>query len=187
MGLHETGPIGGGSNNGGGQSEAPTPQKIALTADMVRIVDPPPGDRSDEGEAAKTVDNDPESAWETQGFKSPKFGNLKAGMGVLINLGTPRNVSDIRVETSAPGVAMEIRTGTSAFDDSSSGDKKVVETYKKLGDSDDQGTTTGTREVLTGFDADTKYQYILVWLTALPLADDGRYRVSVSNIEVYGS
>ncbi len=141
----------------------------------------------DEGEAAKTVDNDPESAWETQGFKSPKFGNLKAGMGVLINLGTPRNVSDVRVETSAPGVAMEIRTGTSAFDDSSSGDKKVVETYKKLGDSDDQGTTTGTREVLTGFDADTKYQYILVWLTALPLADDGRYRVSVSNIEVYGS
>jgi eukaryotic-like serine/threonine-protein kinase len=185
-GTATTGPIGG-TNSGSGQSEAPTPQKIALTADMVRIVDPPPGDRSDEGEAAKTVDNDPETAWETQGFKSAKFGNLKAGMGVLINLGTPRNVSDVRVETSAPGVGMEIRTGTTDFGDNSAGDRKIVETYKKLGDGDDQGTTTGNREILTGFDADTKYQYVLVWLTELPRADDGRYRVSVSNIEVYGA
>jgi hypothetical protein len=185
-GTATTGSIGSGSGNGTGQSEAPTPQKIPLTGSMVRIVDPPPGDRSDEGEAAKTVDNDPESAWETQGFKSAKFGNLKAGMGVLINLGTPRNVSDVRVETSASGVAMEIRTGTTDPGDNSAGDKKVVETYKKLSD-DDRGTNTGTREILTGFDADTKYQYILVWLTELPRADDGRYRVSVSNIEVYGS
>ena len=94
-------------------TDAPPPQKIPLTADMVRIVDPPPGDRSDEGEAKFTVDDDKDTAWETQGFYQAKFGNRKPGMGVLINLGTPRTLSDVRVETSAPGVAMEIRTGTS--------------------------------------------------------------------------
>ena len=32
-----------------------------------------------------------------------------------------------------------------------------------------------------------KYQYILVWLSELPRADDGRYRISIYNVEVYGS
>ena len=35
-------------------------------------------------------------------------------MGVLINLGSQRNLSEVRVETSSPGVTMDIRTGTSA-------------------------------------------------------------------------
>ena len=35
-------------------------------------------------------------------------------------------------------------------------------------------------------DPTQKYQYILLWLTELPRADDGKYRVSVNNIEVYG-
>ena len=104
------------------QPAAPTPTKIPLTASMVRIVDPPDGDRSDTGEAAYTVDSDPDTAWETQRFKQPNFGNLKPGMGVLINLGTPRTLAEVRVETSAPGVAMDIRTGPNDPGDTSSGD-----------------------------------------------------------------
>ncbi|GAB1688402.1 protein kinase family protein [Krasilnikovia sp. M28-CT-15] len=184
-GTNQTGPAGGANGDGANTPAAP-PQKIPLTADMVRIVDPPPGTRDDAGEAAKTVDGDDSTAWETQGYFSPKFGNRKAGMGVLINLGQARSVSDVRVETSAPGVAMDIRTGDSDPGDNSAGDDKIVKGYKRISD-DDIEKTTGTDKVFTGFDENQKYQYILVFLTELPRGDDGNYRVNVNKIEVYGN
>jgi hypothetical protein len=169
-----------------GAPEGPAPQKLELTDDMVRIVDPPPGTRDDTGEAKFTVDDDKETGWETQRFNQSKFGNRKPGMGVLINLGSPRSVSDVRVETSAPGVAMEIRTGTSDPGDNTAGDDKVVDTYKRLGEA--EGKTNGTKEVFSVFEPDQKYQYIMVFLTDLPPAEDGSgFKVTVTNIEVYGS
>jgi hypothetical protein len=168
------------------QAPAPSPKKIPLTADMVRIVDPPRGDRDDTGEAKFTVDNDPDTAWETQRFRQAKFGNNKPGMGVLINLGKPRSLSELEVETSGSGVAMDIRTGATDPGDSSSGDQKIMDTYTKLGESDTK--TDGTREVFSVFDNNTKYQFILVFLTELPPADDGNggFKVSVNKIEVSG-
>jgi hypothetical protein len=182
------GPTGGNRSNGGDQSQPPPPQKIALTPDMVRIVDPPRGDRSDEGQAKYLVDNDPDTVWETQRFKQSNFGNLKPGMGVLIDLGSPRTIADVQVETSSPGVTMDVRTGTQDYGDSSSGDGLIVKNYKKVSDSDSQ-KTDGTRKVFDGFNEDTKYQYILVFLTDLPPADDGRggYKVAVTSVEVYGN
>ncbi|WP_203812800.1 protein kinase family protein [Paractinoplanes tereljensis] len=169
------------------QAPAPTPQPIKLTADMVRIVDPPPGDRSDADEAKNVVDGNPDTAWETHRFNTAKFGNLKPGMGVLINLGSERNLADVRVETSSPGVGMEIRSGTSDPGDSSTGDGKVATTFKKLGEADAESKGDGTNRIFNVFDANTKYQYVLVWITELPRADDGdRYQVSVNEISVYG-
>ena len=109
-------------------------------------------------------------------------------MGVLINLGAPRTVADVRVETSAPGVTMDVRTGTSDPGDNSVGDDQIVKTYKKVADSDSE-KTDGPLKVFDGFDQDVKYQYILVFLTDLPPADDGRggYKVSVTHIDVYGN
>jgi hypothetical protein len=172
--------------SGGGQATATQPKKIPLTADMVRIVDPPDGTRDDTGEAAYTVDDNKDTAWKTQGFNQPNFGNRKPGMGVLINLGAPRGVAEVRVETSAPGVGMDIRIGSSDPGNTSAGDAQVYQTYKKLSD-EDTGKTDGTRKIFNGFDANTQYQYILVWLSELPRDDDGKYRVSVSDVEVYGN
>jgi hypothetical protein len=171
--------------NGGSQAAAPTPRKIPLTADMVRIVDPPDGSRVDTGEAAYTVDNDKDSAWETQGFNDPFFGHLKPGMGVLINLGSPKHVADVRVETNTSGVGMDVRTGTSDPGNTSAGDKKVYETYKKVSDGDTE-RTDGPLKIFDGFNEDSTYQYVLVWLSELPRGDGGKYRISVTNIEVYG-
>jgi hypothetical protein len=170
-----------------GEDAAPAepPKKITLTPDMVRIVDPPQGDRTDEGEAAFTVDDDKDTAWKTSGFLQAKFYN-KPGMGLLINLGSPRTVSDVRVETSAPGIAMDIRTGSTDPGNSSNGDKKIVETYKKLGDGD-TGKTDGTNAVFPVFDENQQYQYILVFITELPQDTDGKYRAEISKVEVYGN
>nr|BFE66952.1 hypothetical protein GCM10020092_002530 [Actinoplanes digitatis] len=152
---------------------------------MVRIVDPPNGDRTDEGEAAFTVDNDEDTVWRTSGFNQSKIYN-KPGMGLLINLGTPRTVSDVRVETSQPGIAMDIRTGPSDPGNNSNGDDQIVKTYKKLGDGDTE-KTKGTNVVFPVFDETQKYQYIMVFITDLPRDTDGKYRAEISKVEVYGN
>ena len=174
-----------GTGNADDNTPSAPPKKMALTPDMVRIVDPPDGSRSDEGEAAYTVDDDKSTVWKTSGFNEAKFYN-KPGMGLLINLGSPRTVSDVRVETSAPGIAMDIRTGTSDPGNNSAGDDKIVKSYKKLGDSD-TGKTDGTNAVFPVFDENQKYQYILVFITELPRDSDGKFRAEISKVEVYGN
>jgi hypothetical protein len=173
-----------GGTTGEQTADAP-PKKIPLDAKMVRIVDPPGGDRTDDGEAANTVDDDKDTVWRTSGFRESKFYN-KPGMGLLINLGTPHKISDVRVETSSPGVAMDLRTGTTDPGNTSAGDDEIVRTYKKLGDGDTE-KTDGTNSILTGFDEKLTYQYILVFITELPRDTDGKYRVEVSKVEVYGN
>ncbi|WP_067493848.1 protein kinase family protein [Actinoplanes sp. TFC3] len=171
--------------NSGGDTATTAPKKIPLTADMVRIVDPPEGSRQDGPEAKNVVDNDKDTVWKTQGFNEAKFYN-KPGMGLLINLGAPHTISEVRVETTSPGIGMDIRTGTSDPGDSSSGDAKVAKDFKKLGDGDTE-KTDGTNTLFNVFDAQTKYQYILVWVTELPLDNDGKYRMEMSSVEVYGN
>jgi hypothetical protein len=182
-----------GADNGTGttgedETPAAPPKKLALKPEMVRIVDPPKGERNDTGEAALTIDDDDDTGWETQRFQNrSNFGNLKPGMGVLINLGSPHHVSEIRVEASASGIAMDVREGTTDPGDSSAGDDKIVKTYKKLGDGDTE-KTTGTNVIFPVFDETKTYQYLLVFLSDLPPADDGDgYKVKVTDIAVYGT
>ncbi|MFC7529010.1 protein kinase family protein [Actinoplanes sp. GCM10030250] len=172
----------------GAQAPAPTPEKIALTADMVRMVDPPDGQRKDSDQAKYTVDGDTETAWETSRYeRQSNFGNLKPGMGVLINLGSPRSLAEVRVATSTPGATIEVRTGKNDPGDSSNGDSKIMKDYQRLGDEAPE-PSTGTKQFFSGFEPDQKYQYVLVFITDLPEAEDGRggYKISVSEIELYG-
>ncbi|GAB2580389.1 hypothetical protein Aab01nite_56890 [Paractinoplanes abujensis] len=166
------------------QPPAPQPKKIPLTADMVRVVDPPKGDRDDTGESKYTVDGDDETAWELQHFNQANFGNRKPGMGVLIDLGSARKLSEVEVRMSQPGVTMDVRAGTEDYGDSSDGDKKIMENYKRLGDS--ETVTTGNRTLFSVFNPDQTYRYVLVFMTKLPSDGEGRFSVDVQEISISG-
>ncbi|MEV6303760.1 protein kinase family protein [Actinoplanes sp. NPDC051861] len=177
-----------GQPDGNAQTPAPTPEKIALTADMVRMVDPPKGDRDDGDQAKFTVDGDPETVWETSRYENrSNFGNLKPGMGVLINLGSPRSLAEVRVAASTPGATFDVRYGANDPGDSSDGDEKIMKDFKRLGDEAPE-PSTGTNWNFFGFEPDQKYQYVLVFISDLPEAEDGRggFKLSVSEIELYG-
>lgn len=176
------------TTSGGAVAPAPAPTKLALNPSMVRMVDPPDGSRNQQEDAAYTVDNDPDTSWKTQGFNTANFGNLKPGMGVLINLGKPRSVTDVRVETADSDVVMDVRVGTSDPGDNSQGDAKIVSTYKKLGDSDNSDQSSGTTQVFSAFDPNQKYQYILVFITKLPkTGGEHPYSAEVDSIQVDGN
>jgi hypothetical protein len=98
---------------------------------------------------------------------------------------------------------MTLCTGTTDPGNTSQGDDQIVKTYKQLstGDADDSDEavttpqqcgkgevkkTTGTNTVIPVGESQ-KYQYLMVFITELPRDNDGKYRVEISKVEVWGN
>src|SRR5205814_5668524 len=79
-----------------------------------RIVDPG-GDGGELKNAERTIDGDAKTTWETDSYVgTPNFGNIderKTGMGVLIDLGSARQVDSVSVDLTAPGGTLELKVG----------------------------------------------------------------------------
>lgn len=74
----------------------------------VRVVDPPPGDGTENDDhLVALTDGDPETAWSTERYRSRRFGGLKDGVGLLIDTGGAR-VRELVVEGSGSGWAAEV-------------------------------------------------------------------------------
>jgi hypothetical protein len=113
----------------------------------------PQGDGSEHDERlAQATDGDLSSYWETEHYSSPDFGNLKPGVGLVLDAGAPVRLSTIQLATDTPGFTAEIQAG-----DSPTGSFSSVSDSKTVGNS--------TRFSL---DASSPKRYYLVWITALP-------------------
>ncbi len=118
------------------------------------------GEPENDDDVPLTYDGDPATAWSTVNYRgSAAFGNLKPGVGVLYDLGTPQELTGVRVTTPTPGATVEVRSGESG----SGGldDFPVV-----------AGGTLGGTDDLT-FDAPVTTRWVLVFVTGLVPADDG--------------
>jgi hypothetical protein len=90
-----------------------TGERLDLAAAGVRIsaFDPPPGDQSENaGAVPNTADADPATAWETERYDTSRFGGLKEGVGLLLDLGEPTAVRQVEVGLR-PGADVELRAG----------------------------------------------------------------------------
>ncbi|MFI2708651.1 protein kinase family protein [Micromonospora sp. NPDC018662] len=172
----------------GGSSEVAAPVR-KLTVSDVRIIDPESGDRAEVRDAEKVIDGSDDEGWETQTYRNNgKFGGLKKGMGVWIDLGAPHTVKSLQATLSSTGASAELRAGTNGeFPSTSKGDKDLVAAYptvigQPFEDHD------GTKMIFNGFDPAQKYQYLLFWITELPKKDDGSgWKIGVQEITVQGS
>jgi hypothetical protein len=158
----------------------PTPVAIPLTASQIRIVDPPPGSRTELAGVEALVDDNPGTAWSSDTYYDG-LQAVKPGLGILIDLGEQRQVASVRVEMSTSGAEAVLRTGDSDPGDSTPGDQQIHESYTAVGDFPPGGSTL----LFSGFDADTSYQYLLVWFTALP-PDGEDFRAEVLQVTVEG-
>jgi eukaryotic-like serine/threonine-protein kinase len=176
---------GGGAETSGPNASGPAAQPVALTPANVRVVDPG-GDRTELGGVQRAFDGDLNTGWdEMDRYKGPAFGNIagKDGMGILIDLGEPHAVTSVKVDLSARGATARLRHGTVDPGNSQAGDKQINQTYPTIAEFVDYD---GTTMAFGGFDPDTKYRYLLVWITKLPPDGDGRYTVGVQEISVLG-
>jgi len=166
---------------GANQTAAAGSEVIKLSADQVRVVDPG-GDRTELGGVSAAIDGNLDTGWKTQRYRNnPKFGGLKPGMGILINLKEPRKVS-VEITLSAPGASAQLRTGTADAPPTKAGDEQIVAAYQV-------GTVTPTELTNHGikmvFEVSDPAQYLLFWITSMPKADDGQYQIGVQEIVLH--
>lgn len=163
------------------QGSAPTLIKPA----GARIVDPPQGDRSELEGVQNTIDKSTSTGWYTDHYNEPAFGNFKPGMGVLVDLGKKRDVSTVSVEFSDAGATAGLKMGNNDPDQAGSSDQldqSLVNDYKPVPGAGPTQLGVNKSWTLNG----VKTRYLLLWITQLPPADDGRYQVGVMDIKVRG-
>jgi hypothetical protein len=157
------------STAGGGGSHATTSASAAAGGTVLtpasdstfNIYGSPPGNTENQATAALAIDNNPSTAWSTSYYiGSPKFGGLKPGTGLLIDMGKQVRLSQVEVLLSSTGgpTTASIYLGNSpAMSKSALSDFTLVSpSASASGDH-----TFPVSSQATG-------RYVLVWLTSLP-------------------
>ncbi|MEU6088634.1 protein kinase family protein [Streptomyces sp. NPDC047085] len=158
----------------GGDKNAKKPassKPIAIQG--ARDFDPFSKDQTEKpGDISKAYDNSPATYWQTDFYLSPKFGNLKSGVGMILDLGKVQQVGKVTV-TFVGQTSVELRAaGSDAGSEPTSFDA-----YTKVADG--SGTT-----VVLHPGKSLKTQYLLVWLTELPADGVSHWRGRVADIKV---
>ncbi|MFF4040781.1 serine/threonine protein kinase [Streptomyces sp. NPDC001816] len=138
-----------------------------------RDFDPFSDDRSENpDDITKAFDNSPSTNWETSFYLSPEFGNLKPGVGMVLDLGKVQQVGKVTV-TFVGQTSVELRAaGADAGSEPTS-----LDAYTKA------ASGSGTTVVLKP-GRSLKTQYLLVWLTKLPSDGGDHWRGRVADIKV---
>ena len=118
------------------------------------------------------VDGDPDTAWRTERYDEPDFGNLKPGVGVVVDLGGPYALASARVTTPTEGMRFELRVADEPHDDA-----EAWEVAARVDDAE-------AREELDlgGVDA----RYVLLYVVPDLVVEDGGAVAAVSSIELRG-
>ena len=105
-------------------------------------------------------------AWYSSWYKSPEFGNLQSGTGLMLDMGETVNLSQVHLILGAPvGADVQVRVGNTV----------AASAY-------DVGGTVQLR--LT---TPVSGRYVLIWFTQLPPKQQGEYQVTVYSAAVYGT
>jgi len=136
-------------DDGGGGSGG-TVRPIHLVAS--NAFDPHGTNGENDADVPKATDGNPATGWQTEHYNNVDFGNLKDGVGLVLDAGSPVIPRQLTLTTSTPGFVADVKAGPSSsccFDTVSS------------------SRTVGRR---TTFDlsVDPPRRYFLIWITKLP-------------------
>ncbi|MGW1873180.1 protein kinase family protein [Streptomyces sp. NPDC001975] len=174
--LMDQGDKSGDANNtqpsGDGDKKAPTTVSKPIAISGARDFDPF-GDGSEKpSDISKVYDKSLSTYWQTDYYKGATFGNLKPGLGVILDLGKIQQIGKVTV-TFVGDTSVELRAASS----DAGTEPTSFGAYTKVADG------SGTSVTLKP-NASLKSRYLLVWLTKLPLTDEGTYRGRVADIKV---
>jgi hypothetical protein len=139
-------------------------------------------DNEDGPDAGKAIDGSATTFWHTDSYqKYPSFGNLKAGTGLLIDMGKQVQLSQVQVTVGTLGsTTAEIYVGNSA-----TMSKTALSNFTLVGQK-----TTGKGTLTYPVSSKAAGRYVLVWLTGnLPANPDspGQYQGRIYNVALRGS
>lgn len=158
-----------------------SPPSATAAADLVPVPGlvaddfDPQGDPPEENpdDAANAVDGDPATSWSTSTYQQQLGpGGLKSGVGLLLDLGEAREVAALELDLAGQGTELEVFV------------------TDKVPSSVDGLTAAGQEELpegVVGLTGAGSGRYLVLWLTALPATDDGRFRGEVVDVRVLAS
>lgn len=153
--------------------EAPAPAPLAPVAvQNVSLFHPGGSDNDSPDDVDLAVDGDPTTAWTTQRYNSPEFGNLRPGVGLLLDLGQPREVREVRVQVGSPGLSLRVHAGTAP-------DPALLDT-PAVG-----AAPSAAAEVVVRPSDPVTAQFWVVWIDRLP-PEGSRHRAAVAEVALAG-
>ena len=163
------------SNSVAVTSPAALPSRIgekALPVLSVRDFDPLGNGTENADLAGLAIDGDEVSAWQTVRYRSDYLSG-KPGVGLLLDLGTPRPVEAVRLSFAGRGYDVTVRTA------------------EKAGTQPDQyrpfAAAIGAPEKITmRTSTPAVARYVLVWLTRIPPQPDGGFQGGIAGVTVLG-
>ncbi|MGQ0467119.1 MAG: protein kinase family protein [Sporichthyaceae bacterium] len=168
---------------GPGSPSDPAPGNLPLAAIRitdVRDFDPPPGGDGAENanQTRFAVDAMERTTWQTVRYPTSTFGQLKDGVGLVLDLGSPQTVRRVKLVFNRTGHSAEVRaanaTVTAAPSDFGSY-LLVAPPREDAGESESISLPFAT-----------KTRFLLIWLTKLPKDPGGEFRGGISEVAVSG-
>lgn len=144
----------------------------ALTAASVAAFGPSGlGDGDDQQGAALAIGGDRARPWISQWYATARFGALKRGTGLLLDMGRPVTVASVRLSLVNSGADIQLRAGS----------KPVPAWLPAVARVSNAGGTTQLRP-----GTPVHVRYVLIWFTKLPPDNAGHYQAAVYRITVQG-
>ncbi|MBA2464768.1 MAG: protein kinase [Nocardioidaceae bacterium] len=162
----------------GSPDTPPRPVQIAEVGDFDPLADPP---EENPDLAPLAIDGDPETAWRTVTYFAP-LDQVKAapaerqhpaGVGLLVDLGEPTEVSEVALTLVGETTAVEILAAQNG-----DGPPAALDELTRVAADREAGT-----RVSLELDDPTTTQFLVVWLTSLP-AIEGGFQGQVAEIVV---
>jgi hypothetical protein len=156
----------------GKASASPVPRAATTAGGPIAIssatgFDPQGDGVENNSQAANVFDGNPATTWTSELYNTPQFGNLKKGVGLVLDLGKPTTVHQVTINLANGPVDLTVYSATSP-------DLQAATVL---------GTASGAsgQVQIKAASAIPASQYIIVWFTSLA-SDGGRFGVSVSEI-----
>jgi eukaryotic-like serine/threonine-protein kinase len=154
-----------------GGSAGATPAGASAAIANADVFDPEgDGEPENNQDVPLAYDGDPSTAWSTLTYRgSPAFGNLKPGVGLVVDLGAAQQLAGVTLASTTPGANVEIRTAEAlgtTLDDFAPAAGGTVED-----------------ETDFAFEEPVSAQFVLVWITGL--VDNGEgFNADIAEITV---
>ena len=122
--------------------------------------------------ARLAIDGSLATAWHTEWYTTAKFGNLKPGTGLLIDMGRLVTITRARITLgSSAGADFQLRVGSSAS----------LAHLRTVAHADGAGGPVNLR-----LGTPARGRYVLIWFTRLPPDRSGTFEASVYNVLLEG-
>lgn len=163
------------ASDGPTTAESPSGPGRPLRIARVDDFDPQSDTAEENSELARlAVDGDPGTAWETLTYRgNPRLGGLKDGVGLLVDLGDPVDVSRVDLTLIGTPTSVEILAA-----DEGSGAPTSTDGLSRVASAEDAGSKVNLK-----LDEPLTTRYLVVWLTSLPPVSGG-FKGQVAEIVV---